>query len=70
VSASSVSRNGVSVPTTVLTAANDPNKYTEVNEAFVIPSSALNPNTTYQVTLAGTINGTPFNRSFSMSTGQ
>lgn len=70
VTSRSVSQGGVSVPTTVLTATNDPNKYLETNEVFVIPSIALNPNTTYQVTLAGTINGTPFNRSFVMSTGQ
>jgi len=69
VTSSNVSQGGVSVPTTVLTAANDPHKYLGANEVFVIPSNALNPNTTYQVTLAGTINGTPFNRSFAMSTG-
>jgi hypothetical protein len=69
-SSSRVSQNGVSVPTTVMTAANDPNRELGSNEVFVIPSIALAPNTTYQVTLAGIINSTPFNRSFSMSTGQ
>ena len=72
---SNVSQNGVSVPITVLTNANDPNidlygqKYTGINEAFVIPTVALIPNTTYTVSLAGTINSVPFSRSFAMSTG-
>lgn len=70
VTSSSVSQNGVSVPTTVLTAANDPNRDLGGNEVFVIPSIALSRNTTYQVSLAGTISGAPFSRSFSMSTGQ
>ena len=61
-----VSQNGVSVPTTVLTAS-DP--YLDRNEAFVVPTVALSPYTTYQVTLTGTINNVPFSRSFAMSTG-
>jgi hypothetical protein len=69
-SSSRVSQNGVSVPTTVLTAANDPNRDLGSNEVFVIPNIALSPNTTYQVSLAGSVNNTPFNRSFNMSTGQ
>lgn len=76
VTSSSVSQNGVRVPTTVLTHANDPNidiygqKYIDTNEVFVIPTTALLPNTIYQVSLAGTINNVPFSRSFAMSTGQ
>jgi hypothetical protein len=70
VTSSNVSQNGISVPTTVLTAANDPNNYLDANEVFVIPTVALIPYTTYTVSLAGTINSTPFNRSFTMSTGQ
>jgi hypothetical protein len=75
-----VSQNDVSVPTTVLTNANDPNidmygkKYIGLNEAFVVPLVALIPNTTYTVSLAGTISDVSvsrsFNRSFTMSTGQ
>lgn len=61
-----VSQNGVTVPTTVLTAS-DP--YIDRNEVFVVPTMALSPYTTYQVTLAGTINNVPFSRSFAMSTG-
>ncbi|MDD2878903.1 MAG: hypothetical protein PHQ58_00570 [Rhodoferax sp.] len=70
VTSSSVSQNGVSVPTTVLTAANDPNRDLGANEVFVIPTIALSSNTNYQVSLSGTISGAPFSRSFSMSTGQ
>jgi len=72
---SNVSQNGVSVPITVLTNANDPSidlygqKYIGTNEVFVIPTVALIPNTTYTVSLAGTINSVPFSRSFAMSTG-
>ncbi len=64
------------VPTTLLTQANDPNRasngqaYIGAHEAFVVPLSALNPNTTYRVDLTGTVNRTPFTRSFAMSTGQ
>jgi hypothetical protein len=61
-----VSQNGVTVPTTVLTAS-DP--YIDRNEVFVVPTMALSPYTTYQVTLAGTVNNVPFSRSFAMSTG-
>ena len=61
-----VSLNGISIPTTVLTAS-DP--YIEKNEAFVVPTQALDPYTTYRVTLNGTINNVAFNRSFEMSTG-
>jgi hypothetical protein len=76
VTANSVSHNGTSVPTMVLTNANDPNidpsdgrPYIGLNEAFVVPTSALLPHTLYQVSLAGTVNNVAFSRSFSMSTG-
>lgn len=75
ITSSNVSQNGISVPTTVLTNANDPNRdlynnpYIETNEAFVVPISALLPNIIYQVSLTGTINNVPFTRSFTMSTG-
>lgn len=78
VSASSkiVSQNGDVVPFSVLTHANDPNldpissePYIDANEAFVIPTVPLDPYTTYQVTLSGTIDKLAFSRSFAMSTG-
>ncbi|TXT36566.1 MAG: allergen V5/Tpx-1-like protein [Comamonadaceae bacterium] len=76
ITSGSVIQAGLSVPVTVLTNANDPNRdstgqpYIDTHEAFVVPTNALNPNTTYQVDVSGTVNGTPFTRSFSMSTGQ
>lgn len=72
VTASSVSKGGITVPTQLLNRSNDPQVPKEIgtHEAFVVPTSALSPNSTYQVTLSGTLNGTPFTRSFSMSTGQ
>ena len=66
----SVSLNGVSVPTAVLTTANDPHREIGANEVFVIPTTSLLPNRTYQVALAGTVNNLPFSRNFTMSTGQ
>jgi hypothetical protein len=64
-----VNRNGVNVSTIVLTASNDPNSEILANEVFVIPSSQLLPNSTYQVNLSGSIGALPFTRSFSFSTG-
>lgn len=71
-----VSQNGYEVPFNVLTNANDPNDdpishkpYIDVNEVFVIPTVPLNPYTTYQITLYGTIDSKTFTRSFAMSTG-
>lgn len=76
-----VRQNGVSVPTTVLTHANDPNidiygfPYIGLHEAFVVPAIALLPSTRTEVNLQGTvkilgsINSVPFTRSFTMSTG-
>jgi hypothetical protein len=72
VSAYSVVRqDGTVVPCVLLNNSNDPVRPKEIgfNEAFVIPSSALNPNTTYNVSLSGTVNSTPFSRSFAISTG-
>lgn len=73
---SSVALDGIAVPFVVLTSANDPNidildgkAYITPNEVFVIPTVALKPNTSYQVTLNGTVNSVAFNRSFTMMTG-
>lgn len=72
VTSSSISKGGVSVSTQLLNRSNDPQVPREIgtHEAFVVPSSALSPNSTYQVNLGGTLNGIPFTRSFTMSTGQ
>lgn len=71
---STISSAGAVVSTTVLTHANDPARdgsgqpYIGVNEAFVVPSVALAPNTVYQVTLSGQVDRQSFSRSFTMST--
>lgn len=64
-----VSQYGVSVPTTVLTAREpriDP--YIGDNEAFVVPTVALQPHTSYEVTLGGQVDGMTFSRRFTMIT--
>lgn len=71
---SSVSSAGAAVSTTWLTHANDPardaqgNPYIGTNEAFVVPSVALLPNTQYEVALTGTLDGRAFSRTFTMTT--
>lgn len=64
-----VSRNGVNVSTIVLTANNDQNSEVLANEVFIIPSSPLVANSTYQVNLSGSVGAVPFTRNFSFSTG-
>ncbi len=50
--------------------ANDPNTgYLEGNEGFIMPNAPLAANTSYQVTLNGTNNGTAFSRTFYFTTG-
>lgn len=70
-------RGGSAVPTTTLTAANDPNQRLAVNEVFLVPTMRLADNSTYDVAIAGTSTGMisaanptgAFTRSFSFSTG-
>ncbi|WP_321883997.1 CAP domain-containing protein [Burkholderia cepacia] len=53
----------------VLNASSDPNKLVPQNTAVAYPTSPLTPNTQYSVTLTGTVNGQPFSRNFSFTTG-
>lgn len=53
----------------LLYSANDPNKIVQAYEAVAYPASALLPNTTYTVSITGTVNGSPFSRNFSFTTG-
>lgn len=69
ISASSISSEGDSVPTQVLTHANDPQRELGAHEAFVVPSRALLPNTSYRVILSGSIDAQSFSRSFTLRTG-
>lgn len=55
-----------------VTAANDVNGMFQQygrHAGYVIPDTALTPNTTYEVSLTGTNNGTSFSRTFRFSTG-
>jgi hypothetical protein len=67
ISNASVMAGNSTVPITLLTHINDAN--IDANEVFVIPTSALDANTSYQVNFSGSINNTPFSRSFTMTTG-
>jgi len=75
---SSITQNSMTVPFSVLTNDNDPNRdpikkepYIRTNEVFVIPTAALTPNTSYQVTLNGKVGLAPFPEiKFTMTTGQ
>jgi hypothetical protein len=57
------------VPTQILTAANDPNKYLQAQQAAIIPPSVLAPNTTYRIVITGTAAGVPFTKDFTSTTG-
>jgi len=60
---------GEQITLNILNASNDPNKLLPNYQASAYPASPLAPNTTYQANLSGTINGTPFTRTFTFTTG-
>ncbi|PCE30265.1 CAP domain-containing protein [Burkholderia ubonensis] len=53
----------------ILNANTDPNKLLGKYQAIAYPTSPLSPNTTYSVSVTGTVNGTSFSRTFSFTTG-
>lgn len=53
----------------LLYSANDPNKLTQPYAAVAYPATPLAPNTTYTVSVSGTVNGTAFTRPFTFTTG-
>ncbi|QGZ66976.1 CAP domain-containing protein [Paraburkholderia acidisoli] len=53
----------------LLNSTNDPNNLTEKYEARAYSATPLTANTKYSVSLAGTIDGTPFSRTGSFTTG-
>ncbi|MPW08306.1 CAP domain-containing protein [Paraburkholderia sp. CNPSo 3155] len=53
----------------VLNASTDPNKLIQTFEARAYSATPLTANTKYSVSLSGTINGTPFSRTGSFTTG-
>ncbi|MEX3969880.1 CAP domain-containing protein [Paraburkholderia caribensis] len=60
---------GTPVAVQLLDSSKDPNKLIPAYEAVAYPTSPLSPNTSYAVTVTGTVNGTPFSRSFTFTTG-
>lgn len=68
-SANMVSSTGTVINLLVLNAANDPAKIVQQYQAVAYPANPLEPNTSYSVTLNGTINGKAFTRSFRFTTG-
>jgi hypothetical protein len=58
-----------SVTVQILNSTTDPNKQLGAYQAVAYPTSPLQPNTQYSVTLTGTINGTAFSRNFTFTTG-
>ena len=53
----------------ILNSTTDPNKVLGAFQAVAYPTSPLTPNTQYSVNLSGTVNGTPFSRNFTFTTG-
>jgi hypothetical protein len=70
-------RGGAALPTRTLTAANDPVGQLESNQVFLVPTTRLLDNTTYDVVLSGTSTGLvsasnptgAWTRNFSFTTG-
>jgi hypothetical protein len=61
--------SGTVVALQVLDSAKDPNRLLPSYEGVAYPGTPLSPDTSYTVTLTGTINGTPFSRTFTFTTG-
>ncbi|MEM5440561.1 CAP domain-containing protein [Paraburkholderia diazotrophica] len=61
--------HGTVINLQLLDSANDPNKLLPKFEAVAYPSGPLTANTTYAVSVSGTINGTAFSRNFTFTTG-
>lgn len=53
----------------VLDSAKDPNRLLPAYEGVAYPATPLAANASYTVTLSGTVNGTPFSRTFTFTTG-
>ncbi len=53
----------------LLDSGRDPNKWIQPYMAVAYPASPLSPNTAYSVSINGTVNGAPFSRNFTFTTG-
>lgn len=58
------------IPLNLLDSGTDPNRVLGMNTAVAYPSAQLNPNTTYTVNLSGAMNGAPFTKTFTFTTGK
>ena len=68
--AMTVAGTGAAVPLdTPVTSLNDVNGELQSNQAFVLPTSPLTPNTMYHVVASGLNNGSPWNKDFTFTTG-
>ncbi|CAH0444173.1 hypothetical protein LMG10661_00697 [Ralstonia syzygii subsp. syzygii] len=61
--------SGTVINLQLLNSTNDTNKILQSYSAVAYPTSPLQPNTQYSVTLTGTVNGTAFSRNFTFTTG-
>ncbi len=70
VSSFTVTEAGASTPlaVTLLTKANDPNKYLSGNAAFLFGNAPFKPGTTYRVAFVGTLNGVSLTKNWSFTT--
>ncbi|MPW11241.1 CAP domain-containing protein [Paraburkholderia sp. CNPSo 3155] len=68
-SATMTDTSGNVITLQVLDSSSDPNNDIAAYEGVAYPKSPLAPNSTYAVSITGTINGTPFSRSFTFTTG-
>jgi hypothetical protein len=70
-------RGGAAVPTTTLTSSNDPQSRLQPNQVFLVPTTRLADNSTYDVSMSGTSTGLvssgnptgTWSKSFSFTTG-
>ncbi|CAG9208332.1 SCP domain-containing protein [Paraburkholderia tropica] len=69
VSGTMTDTSGTVITLQLLDSSNDPNNVLPAFEAVAYPASALQPSTTYTVSLTGTYNGASFSRSFTFTTG-
>jgi hypothetical protein len=60
--------DGRDVPVRSLAPSNDPARILRANEFFIVPTNALASATSYTVTSSGSVNGTPFTKTFTFTT--
>lgn len=61
--------SGTVIDLHVLNSGTDPERIVQSFQSVAYPTSPLQPNTVYSVAISGSINGTPFSRSFTFTTG-